>query len=383
MNKKKIVRITTIPASLKKLLAGQLHFMNQFYEVIAISSDESFLREMAEKDGIQYFSLPLTRKITFLKDLRAVYKLYKYLKKEQPFIVHTHTPKAGIVGMLAAKLANVPNRLHTVAGMPLLEATGVKRLILNKVESLTYACATKVYPNSNGLKQIIIDAKFTKPEKLRVIGNGSSNGISTDHFNPDFYSEKDNLALRKIYKIPEDDKILLFIGRLVGDKGINELIKAFIKIEKNYNDISLILVGEEEPNLDPLLLETQEFIRDHRKIYKVGRQKDVRPFLACADVLTFPTYREGFPNVVLEAGAMGVPAIVTNINGCNEIIIDDFNGIIIPVKNVLALVEAIKKILKKNDYRIKMQRVARKHIQDNYERRFMWNAILDEYRALQ
>ena len=167
----KLIRITTIPLSLEKLLEGQLSFMSNHYDVIAISSDKLQLKEYGDSNNIHTKHLHLTRQITPLKDLIALFKLYKYLKDVKPQIVHTHTPKAGIVGMLAAYLAKVPHRLHTVAGLPLMEATGVKRKVLNIVERLTYCCATKVYPNSKGLEDFILNEKFTRANKLKIIGS--------------------------------------------------------------------------------------------------------------------------------------------------------------------------------------------------------------------
>src|SRR5690606_32425078 len=181
---KKLIRITTVPLSLDKLIEGQLNFMSQFYEVTAISSNYEELKKIKEKEDVEIFPIEMTRQITPFQDLKSVYQLYKFLKKEKPLIVHTHTPKAGIVGMLAAKLAKVPIRLHTVAGLPLMEAKGVKRKILNFVEKLTYSCATKVYPNSQGLYDFILKKKFCVNSKLKVLGNGSSNGINTEYFNP-------------------------------------------------------------------------------------------------------------------------------------------------------------------------------------------------------
>ena len=179
MKKNKLIRITTVPISLEKLLENQLRFMNQYYSVTAISADKINLERVGKLQEVPTFHMEMTRKITPLQDLIAVWKLYSYFNKEKPLIVHTHTPKAGTLGMLAAKLAGVPHRLHTIAGLPLLEASGGKRKLLNAVEKATYACATNIYPNSFGLKEIIIQEQFCKPAKLKVLGNGSSNGIHT------------------------------------------------------------------------------------------------------------------------------------------------------------------------------------------------------------
>mgnify|MGYP000058903701 CR=1 FL=1 len=238
--KPKIIRITTVPISLDKLIEGQMAFMNDYYEVIAVSSDIENLRKVGLKEGVRTFSLEMTRKITPLKDIKATYKLYRFLKKEKPFIVHTHTPKAGIVGMLASYLAKVPCRLHTVAGLPLLETAGIKRKILNIVEKLTYACATKVYPNSYGLEDIILQNNFTKEKKLKVIGNGSSNGINTEYFKTNLFSEKQKKKLKRELNINETDFVFIFVGRIVGDKGINELIAAFEKLSKENEQVKLL-----------------------------------------------------------------------------------------------------------------------------------------------
>ncbi|MEP2240117.1 MAG: glycosyltransferase, partial [Maribacter sp.] len=184
MSNKKIIRVTTVASSLKILLKGQLSYMNQFYDIIGVSSKDPMLDEVTEIEGIPTKGIDMTRKITPFKDLRAVWQLYTYFRKEKPAIVHTHTPKAGTLGLLAALLAGVPNRLHTIAGLPLMEATGKKRILLNTVEKITYACATKVYPNSKGLDEFVKKEKFTKPSKLKVIGEGSSNGVSIEHFDP-------------------------------------------------------------------------------------------------------------------------------------------------------------------------------------------------------
>jgi glycosyltransferase involved in cell wall biosynthesis len=224
MTKPTLVRITTVPLSLEKLLTGQLHFMSSFYNVIAVSSDKERLKKYGEIEKVAVFPLEMTRQITPLQDILAVIKLFFFLKKTKPFIVHTHTPKAGIVGMLASRLAGVPNRLHTVAGMPLLEQTGFKRIILDFVEKLTYSCATKVYPNSFKMKDIIIQNKYCLADKLKVLANGSSNGIDTSYFDASHFSEEFKENLKKELGLLSTDFVFVFVGRIVSDKGINELI---------------------------------------------------------------------------------------------------------------------------------------------------------------
>jgi glycosyltransferase involved in cell wall biosynthesis len=379
----KLIRITTVPVSLKTLLKGQHQFMSNHYEVIGVSSKGQELSDVQNQESIRVIPIEMTRTISPLQDLKSLWELYKVFKKEKPFIVHTHTPKAGTVGMLAAKLAGVPHRLHTVAGLPLLEATGNKRKLLNFVEKMTYACATKVYPNSNGLKEIVIQEQFCGREKLKVIGNGSSNGINTGHFNPALFSAPGQQTLKTNLEITSEDFVFVFVGRIVADKGINELVQAFEKLTTETNRVKLLLVGPLESDLDPLSPETLLTISANKSIISVGFQKDVRPYFAISNVLVFPSYREGFPNVVMQAGAMGLPSIVTNINGCNEIIIEGENGTIIPVKNSDAIYEAMKKIVYDDAFRIHLQKNVKSMIVSRYEQKVVWDAILAEYKSLE
>ncbi|MGL6038104.1 MAG: glycosyltransferase family 4 protein, partial [Soonwooa sp.] len=376
MSKPKLIRVTTVPISLEKLLGKQLSFMDQHFDLTAVSADASALVEVGKKLGVKSYPVEMTRQITPVQDLKALWKMYRFLKSERPDLIHSHTPKAGLVSMLAAKLAGVPHRLHTVAGLPLMEAQGLKRKILMLVEQLTYTAATHVYPNSKGLSDFILENKLTTSSKLKVIANGSSNGIDTTYFDKDNLDQNDLLVLKKSLKIEDDDKVFIFVGRLVGDKGLNELIEAFDEIGKNNTATKLILVGTFEDELDPLQTSTLEKIKSNSNIINVGWQTDVRPYLAIADILTFPSYREGFPNVVLQAGAMGLASIVSNINGCNEIIIENKNGLIIPVKNKKALAEAMQKLLNDQVLLNSLKTNARPLIVDRYQQQVIWDALL-------
>lgn len=378
--KKKLVRITTVPISLEKLLTGQLSYMNNFYEVTAISSEKENLERFGKQNNIAIYYLHLTRKITPIQDFIAIVRLWLFLLQYKPDIVHTHTPKAGMVGMIAAKLAGVPNRLHTVAGLPLLEAVGLKRKILNWVEKLTYACATKVYPNSKGLEEIILENKFVSKQKLKIIGNGSSNGINTTYFSPHNFQEIEVEKRKADLGINASDFVFVFVGRLVKDKGIQELVSVFK--EMKFPNLKLLLVGPLEQGLDPLDAATLQEIENNKNIVCTGYQEDVRLYFLVSDALVFPSYREGFPNVVLQAGAMGLPSIVTDINGCNEIITNHKNGIIIPVKNKEFLAEAMESLLKNRDLYLSLQQNARKYIVDRYEQKAIWEAIHAEYLTL-
>lgn len=379
--KPKLFRVTTVSESLKILLKGQHKFMSENgFEVIGVSTPGVALYEVNINENIRVIGLNMSRKITPIKDVLSVYYLYKILRKEKPLLVHSHTPKAGIVSMLAAKLANVPIRMHTVAGLPLMEAKGTKRILLNFVEKVTYACATNVYPNSKGLFQFIVNEELASSKKLKVIANGSSNGIDTSYFDSGNILEVQKEDLRTKLNIHNTDFVFIFVGRLVGDKGINELIQAFSCIN-DYN-VKLVLVGGAESDLDPLFEETVNEIEKNPNIISVGFQNDVRPYFAISNCLVFPSYREGFPNVVMQAGAMGLPSIVSDINGCNEIIREGENGTIIPVKNIKAIVEAMQKMSSDKAYYEQLQQNARLMIQSRYEQQVVWEALLAEYKSL-
>ena len=384
---KKLIRITTVPLSLKVLLKGQLRFMaSNGFDVKGVSSEGEELREVHENEGIAVEAITMSRKITPFQDLKSLWEMWNFLRKEKPQIVHTHTPKAGIIGMLAARLAGVPHRLHTVAGLPLMEATGTKRKILNFVEKLTYSSATRVYPNSKGLYDFILQNHFTQSNKLKIIANGASNGIDTAFFSPDQVTEIERVTLREKLNIQPDDFVFVFVGRIVSDKGINELIKAFSELQAAENNepagIKLLLVGGLENDLDPLNPETLAEINQNKDIISVGFQQDVRSFFAIADALVFPSYREGFPNVVMQAGAMGLPSIVSDINGCNEIIIEGENGLIIPSKNVEKLKEKMLTLAKDKNLYTKLKGNSRRMIENRYEQSVVWNALLEEYEGL-
>ncbi len=384
---KKLIRITTVPISFKVLLKGQLRFMaSNGFDVKGVSSEGEELKEVVENEGIVMKAINMSRKITPFQDLKSLWEMWNFLRKEKPQIVHTHTPKAGIIGMLAARLAGVPHRLHTVAGLPLMEATGIKRKILNFVEKLTYSSATRVYPNSKGLYDFILQNNFTQSNKLKIIGNGSSNGINTTFFSPEQVSETERVELREKLNIQPDDFVFVFVGRIVSDKGINELIKAFSQLQTAENNeltgIKLLLVGGLESDLDPLNPETLAEINQNKDIISVGFQQDVRPFFAISDALAFPSYREGFPNVVMQAGAMGLPSIVSDINGCNEIIVEGENGLIIPPKNVEKLKEKMLTLAKDKNLYTKLKKNSRRMIESRYEQSVVWNALLEEYEGL-
>ena len=383
----KLIRVTTVPISLQHLLRGQPRYMSAFFEVLCVSSGPAKdLEEVAIREGVKVQKVEMTRQITPFKDLKSVWKLYKLFKKEKPTIVHTHTPKAGIVGMLAANLAGIPIRIHTVAGLPLILEKGIKLKVLTLVEKITYLSATKVFPISYGIKKLILEKKITTESKLAVIANGSSNGINTDFFKLSAVSNEVIDLLNKKLNIKEDDFVFVFVGRLVSDKGINELVNAFNGLTSQPVNQSthykLLLVGPLETKLDPLQDQTLNEIENNPNIITTGFQPDVRPYFAISDVLVFPSHREGFGNVIAQAGAMEKPSIVTNITGCNEIIEDGKNGLIIPPKDAKALQEKMLRLVEDEQLYKHLASNSREMITSRYEQKLVWEALLEEYKQL-
>lgn len=376
----KVIRMTTMPISLEKLLAGQMRYLKtQGFEVYMVSSWYDKISYLQEKESSLFIALQMTRKITPLRDLLSLIKLIRLFIKLKPQIVHTHTPKAGILGMLASKILNIPIRLHTVAGLPLMETTGIERRLLSVVERITYRCATCIYPNSHNLAQFILDSRLCSKSKLKVLGNGSSNGINTEYFRLTNNIFEEGAKIRKELNINNESFVFIFIGRIVKDKGINELVNSFISLKTSISNICLILVGNYENEFDPIDTETRSFIEKDFSIHHVGFKDDVRPYLALSNALIFPSYREGFPNVPMQAGCFNLPCIVSDINGCNEIIIDGVNGLIVPAKSVKHLKDAMKKIVCNNSLYTTMKENSREMIVKRYDQQYLWSLLNKEY----
>ncbi|BAP33033.1 uncharacterized protein CHSO_3996 [Chryseobacterium sp. StRB126] len=375
----KLIRTSTIPESMNILLKGQLKFLGNSFDITAVSGESSYLEELVERENVKIFPIEMQRKISPLKDLVSLIKLYFYLKKVKPTIIHSITPKAGLLSMLAGKMAGVPIRMHTFTGLIFPTRTGPMQKLLIKMDQLLCWAATNIYPEGKGVESDLKKFNITaKP--LKVIANGNVNGIDLDHYSEKKISGNVTDLLKKELNIEKDDFVFIFVGRIVGDKGINELIKAFTGI-KNRN-IKLLLVGTFEEELDPLDKDTYEEIQSNENIITVGFQKDVRPYFLISDALAFPSYREGFPNVVMQAGAMELPCVVSDINGCNEIIVQQENGLIVPSRNVEKLQEAMEQMINNKENYLKMKSKAKKMIEERYDQNFVWKALLDEYNRL-
>jgi glycosyltransferase involved in cell wall biosynthesis len=381
MNKSKmprLLRVTTVPISLKLLLKGQpQYFTQQGFEVLTVSADGPEVHHL-RASGIAHTVVPMTRQITPFQDLISLFRLVLIIRQFKPDIIHSHTPKAGLLGMLAGWLCRVPLRMHTIAGLPWMESTGAKRWLLKKMEWLTYACSTRVYPNSRHMKDFLHQQLSFQEHKTKLIGSGSSNGIDVTFFSRAAIGNAPP-AIRQQLNIPPSAWVFCFVGRLVRDKGIVELIEAF---ESLSNEAWLMLVGHMEPELDPLPNETLVKIRLNPRIVQAGFQSDVRPWLAASNAFVFPSYREGFPNVVMQAACMELPSIVTDINGSNEIIQQGKSGVIVPVKDAIALRDAMQDLALDEQQAVNMGRTGRAFVEANFSQSVIWQVLLTEYTML-
>ena len=295
--------------------------------------------------------------------------------------MHSHTPKAGVIAMLAAWLTNVPNRLHTVGGLPVMDSVGLKRITLLIIEWLTSRCATKIYPNSRGLKKFLNKVVGIPSTKLKIIGSGSSNGVDIGYFDVTPELEQFSKAFKTRHGL-NDCFIFTFIGRIVRDKGVEELLEAYAKLSDERDDIKLLLVGSEEPMIDPISSHAQTILATNKGIVRTGFLKDVRPVLVSSDSLVLPSYREGFPNVVMQAACMGVPSIVSDISGCNEIIQDRDNGLVVAPKNTNDLYNAMKRMASDKQLLIDLAAKSRDSVVEKFNREKFHKMILAEYQSL-
>lgn len=372
----KLFRLNTIDWSLN-MLRGQLEFLNREFEVVAVADDSGVLQEVAEREGVRTIAVPMRREISIAADCRSLVTLYKLFRRERPHIVHSNTPKASLLSMVAAWAARVPHRLYLVTGLRFETTHGILRFILKTMERITCLCATKVIPEGDGVKDTLRRENITR-KPLQKIHHGNINGIDLEH-----YARTPEVVQRATeIRDGSEDFTFIFIGRMVRDKGINELVAAFDRLNREIPATKLLLVGKFEDELDPILPKTKQMIENNPKIEFAGYQNDVRPFLVASDVAVLPSYREGFPNVVIQAGAMGLAQIVTDINGCNEVIVDGRNGLIVPKQNEEALYEAMRRLATDRELTAQMAASAHEMVATRFRQQDVWNELLKMYKSL-
>ena len=375
-NKKKIIRASTVPSSLNTFCKNVLRVLSEKYEVVALSSPSEQMKQIEEREGVRTISVPMERHITVFKDLRSLVSLVNVFRKEKPIMVHSMTPKAGMLCMLAAWMTRVPVRVHTFTGLVFPTSTGLKRKILITTDWLTCACATHIIPEGEGVKMDLLNHGITK-KPLKVLGYGNVRGVDMDYYSRRL--EVMEIVSQKGLK-SQSEFSFLFVGRIVRDKGINELCQA-MNMLSGLAPVRLVLVGTFEDSLDPISEQSRDIIEKNPNIEYVGPKHgdELLAYYAAADCFVFPSYREGFPNTVLEAGAMGLPSIVTDINGSREIIVQGENGVIIPSHDTNALFDAMLNMMRDKAARERMAGNARQMIASRYEQSFVRKCLYDFY----
>ena len=316
----------------------------------------------------------MERRISFMKDLKSLWRMINVMRKEKPYLVHSMTPKAGLISMIAAWLTRVPVRIHTFTGLVWPTSSGLKRKILMATDWITCVCATHIIPEGQGVLDDLKNSRVCR-KPMKILGYGNVKGVDMEYFNPSRFTDIEKNS--SVFKF-------VFVGRIVGDKGINELVDAFAKLNSEYPATRLTLVGSYEANLDPLKPKTLAVIEESHSIDACGPKygDDLLVEYMKSDCFVMPSYREGFPNTVMEAGAMGLPSIVTDINGSREIILNGENGIIVPPKDKNALYEAMKQILLDDNLRENMASAARQLIASRFEKNFVQRCLIDFYEEI-
>ncbi len=375
---KKLIRSATVPSSLDVFCRGLLRELSENYEVVALSSPGDELSVIARREGVRTIAVEMERHIAPVKDIVSLFRLVRVLHRERPDIIHSMTPKAGLLCMMAAWLARVPVRVHTFTGLVFPTSKGLKRRILMLTDALTCACATHVIAEGQGVRNDLLNFGITR-KSVRVLGYGNVRGIDLVHYDRTPEVMQRSAEIRREIGANVDSFVFIAVGRLVGDKGIRELVEAFRRLLKDHPDAHLLLVGDEEPQLDPLPAATKATITACPNIHAVGNQADVRPYYAAANALVHASYREGFPNVVIEAGAMQLPCIVTDINGSREIIINNQNGLIVPPHDADRLFTAMLRFTDDTQLVSSLYANARRLVAERYEQGFVRQCLKDFY----
>lgn len=381
MSHKKVplVYIVTAPITADKLLRGQLRFLSERgFDITLITSPGADLARIAEREGVTILTVPLEREIDLLQDLRALWQLFWLLRKIKPTIVNASTPKAGMVGMLAAWLAGVPVRIYLLRGLRAETATGLKRLILGISERIATLCAHRVVSVSASLQQLYSQLRLAPSHKLTVLGGGSSNGVNTKRFLLQSVTAARVAEVRQQNQLPSNGKVVGFVGRFTRDKGIVELLGAFEQLLKSMPDLHLLLVGMFEEG-DPVSEDVVNRIKSHPQITVTGFVADTAPYYHVMDIFAFPSYREGLPNAPLEAAMAGIPTVGFRATGVVDVILDGKTGMIVPTRSDTALAAALLPLLLNDSLRQSMGRAAQTWVINNYDATVVWEQWLDFY----
>jgi glycosyltransferase involved in cell wall biosynthesis len=338
----RVLHVTTVPMTLRFLAGHVAHAKSKGFEVHALSSPGEALDECARGMQIEVHAAVMSRRITPLADLAALWRIVRVIRHVRPTIVDAHTPKGGLLAMMAATLCRVPVRIYHQHGLPLMTATGLKRRILRWTERTACRLAHQVICVSESLREVMIAEGLCPPERIKVLEHGSIDGVEADEmFNPARVSTELAQVVRARYQIPPGALVIGFVGRIVRDKGLIELSESWRALREECPSLQLLVVGPVESQ-DPIPADVEATLRSDPRIHLAGMVHDMPSIYRALDVLVLPTYREGFPASLLEAAAMEVPVIATRIPGCVDAVCDGETGLLVPVRDVEALTAAIR-----------------------------------------
>jgi len=375
----KLLHLTTVPQTLN-FLTGAIGFTKaRGFEVHVVSSPGLMLDEFAAHEDVIAHPVLMMRRITPFHDCISIFKLVRVMRRVNPAIVHAHTPKAGILGMIGTRLARVPVRIYHIHGLPFMTAKGYKRVLLRLSEKVSCLLAQKVLCVSESIREVAIVEGLCPASKIEVLLSGSIGGIdSAVKFNPLHIENQKIIELRKAYAIPDDAQVVGFVGRIVRDKGLVELVEAWKALRKEYPALHLLLVGPIESQ-DPVPASVEQVLKSDPRIHLMGRQRDVPPFYAAMDILVLPTYREGFPYAPLEAAAMAIPVVATRIPGCIDAVQDGITGTLVAPRDATALAAAIRAYLNDSDLRQRHGSAGRQRVLRDFRQETIWEATYNEY----
>lgn len=381
---KKLIFVTTVAQSMG-FFKGQLKYLSDDYDITFVSSSEKRPHEVVEKAeamGVKGHELRMAREISPVQDVRSLFAFLRYFRRVKPDAVHGNTPKGALLSMLAARMTGVKTRIYMCHGLRYQGCVGLKRKVLVAMEKLTCRCATQVLCVSEGVRDTFEQDGICPKSRSRVIGAGSCNGIDITRFEPARYTETERLALRAKYGIAPDEFLFIFMGRVVRDKGVNEMIHAFSRYHEENPKVRLLMLGAFEDSLNPVEEDVAQTVRgnQHGVVY-CGVQQDVRPFLAASQCLLLPSYREGFGLVLMEAGCMGLPVISSDIIGCNNVVTPD-NGLLVAPRDAEALYGALRRMVEDETLYHHFATSTRSSIIERFEQKALWKKFLDFYQQV-
>jgi lipopolysaccharide/colanic/teichoic acid biosynthesis glycosyltransferase/glycosyltransferase involved in cell wall biosynthesis len=368
----RLVHVTTVPQTLA-FLRGQVAYMkSQGYEVSAVSSPGAALEAFGRQEGVAVHGVEMPRRITPFGDLLAVLRLMLLFRRLRPDIVHGHTPKGGLLAMIASWLAGVPVRVYTLHGLPLETARGLKRSILRCCEQVSCALARRVTAVSESLRRRAVSFGICRAERISVLGAGTVNGVDAEQrFLPAPVCSYEAARARRALGIPSEVRVLGFVGRVVRDKGVGDLVEAWKELREEFPDLYLLVVGPREPQ-DPIDPEADRVLREDPRVRLAGEIGSMRGMYSVMDVVALPTYREGFPQVPLEAAAMERPVVATRVTGCVDAVVDGETGTLVPPREPHELALALGAYLRDPVLRRRHGKAARARVLRDFRPENLW-----------